>query len=98
MSTVLNFLTRRRGRNGFDLTDWLTWAYLILGTLLMFGPVLWVVLSSFKTDAALAEYPPTLLPLAPKTVAVAGLFWLLILFGVTLSDYMTRSWIGVPGR
>ncbi len=33
-----------------------------------------------------------------KTVVVAGFFWLLILFGVTLSDYLTRSWIGVPGR
>jgi cytochrome c oxidase subunit 4 len=33
-----------------------------------------------------------------KTTAVAGFFWLLILFGITLSDYLTRPWIGVPGR
>jgi cytochrome c oxidase subunit 4 len=33
-----------------------------------------------------------------KVVAVAGLFWLLIMFGVTMSDYLTRSWVGVPGR
>ena len=33
-----------------------------------------------------------------KLVAVAGFFWLLILFGITLSDYVTRPWIGVPGR
>lgn len=33
-----------------------------------------------------------------KTVVVAGFFWLLILFGVTLSDYLTRPWLGVPGR
>jgi cytochrome c oxidase subunit 4 len=33
-----------------------------------------------------------------KTTAVAGFFWLLILFGITLSDYATRTWMGVPGR
>jgi len=33
-----------------------------------------------------------------KLVAVAGFFWLIILFGITISDYVTRSWIGVPGR
>jgi cytochrome c oxidase subunit 4 len=33
-----------------------------------------------------------------KVVVVAGLFWLLIMFGLTMSDYMTRPWIGVPGR
>lgn len=33
-----------------------------------------------------------------KLVAIAGFFWLLILFGITISDYLTRSWIGVPGR
>jgi cytochrome c oxidase subunit 4 len=33
-----------------------------------------------------------------KTVVVAGFFWLLIMFGLTLNDYLTRPWIGVPGR
>ena len=33
-----------------------------------------------------------------KVVVVAGFFWLLILFGITMSDYVTRDWIGVPGR
>lgn len=33
-----------------------------------------------------------------KLVAVAGFFWLLLLFGITMSDYLTRPWIGVPGR
>lgn len=91
MPRVLDFLTRRRGRNGFDLTDWLTWIYLILGILLMFGPVLWVVLSSFKTDAALAEYPPTFLPLAAKTVAVEGYDKPLPLFKVTGGEYRGRE-------
>jgi len=72
MSTVVSFLTRRRGRNGFDLTDWLTWLYLLAAVLLMFGPVFWLALSSFKTESALQEYPPTLLPLAPVMVTVEG--------------------------
>ena len=33
-----------------------------------------------------------------KVVVVAGLFWLAIMFGLTMSDYLTRTWIGVPGR
>lgn len=69
---VMAFLTRTRGRGRFDLTDWLTWGYLLAAILLMFGPVLWVLMSSFKTDAALAEYPPTFLPLAPTTAVVEG--------------------------
>ena len=28
-------------------------------------------------------------------VAMAGFFWLLILFGIGMSDYLTRGW--VPG-
>lgn len=33
-----------------------------------------------------------------KVVVVAGLFWLLIMFGLTMNDYLTRPWLGVPGR
>ena len=33
-----------------------------------------------------------------KTVAIAGFFWLVILFGITMNDYLTRAWLGVPGR
>jgi len=33
-----------------------------------------------------------------KVVVVAGFFWLFILFGLGMSDYLTRDWIGVPGR
>jgi len=33
-----------------------------------------------------------------KVVAVAGFFWLLILFGLTMGDYASRTWLGVPGR
>ena len=38
----------------------------------MFGPVLWVVLSSFKTQAQLLEFPPSLLPYGQVSAVVAG--------------------------
>jgi cytochrome c oxidase subunit 4 len=31
-------------------------------------------------------------------VFVAGLFWLLIFFGMTLVDYLSRAKMGIPGR
>ena len=33
-----------------------------------------------------------------KVVVVAGFFWLLIMFGLTMGDYLTRATLGVPGR
>jgi len=33
-----------------------------------------------------------------KLVAISGFIWILILFGIGMSDYLTRPWIGVPGR
>ena len=33
-----------------------------------------------------------------KVVVVSGFFWLIILFGLTMGDYMSRPWLGVPGR
>ena len=33
-----------------------------------------------------------------KVVAASGFLWLIILFGITLGDYLTRAWIGFPGR
>ena len=33
-----------------------------------------------------------------KTVAISGFVWLFILFGITMGDYLTRAWLGVPGR
>jgi alpha-1,4-digalacturonate transport system permease protein len=72
MTRMLHFLTLTRGRGRLHWTDWFTYGYLALGLLLMFGPVFWLVLSSFKTQGALLEFPPTLLPYGQKTVAVAG--------------------------
>ncbi len=31
-------------------------------------------------------------------VITADLFWLVILIAVSLTDHLTRGWLGVPGR
>jgi alpha-1,4-digalacturonate transport system permease protein len=87
---MLGFLTQRRGRHAFDLTDWLTWGFLLAGVLLMLGPVAWLALSSFKTEAALQEYPPTLMPLATQTVQVEGYDAPLPLYRVTEGEHAGR--------
>jgi alpha-1,4-digalacturonate transport system permease protein len=70
--SMASFLTRTRGRHRLHWTDWASYGYLLLGLLVMFGPVLWLVMSSFKTESALSQFPPTFLPYAQKTVVVAG--------------------------
>lgn len=37
-------------------------------------------------------------PRMTRLVIAAALMWLLILVGLTLGDYATRGWIGVPGK
>jgi alpha-1,4-digalacturonate transport system permease protein len=53
MRSLGAFLTATRGRSRPDWTDWVSYGYLLAGVVLMFGPVVWLVLSSFKTAAAL---------------------------------------------
>jgi len=65
-------LCARRGHARWDWTDWAAHLYLVLGMLLMFGPVLWLLLSSVKTQAGLNIYPPTFLPWEQAQVEVAG--------------------------
>jgi alpha-1,4-digalacturonate transport system permease protein len=89
MSTITEFLTKTRGRKQPDLTDIITYLYLALGTLLMFGPVVWLVLSSFKTPAEIATFPPRLLPYRQETVEVEGYDEPLPLYEVTLDDGST---------
>ncbi len=72
MSRAWQFLTRTKGRDGLHWTDVLSYTYLMVGLFVMFAPVLWLVLSSFKTESAINQFPPTLLPLSQKTVQVAG--------------------------
>jgi len=84
--SVLGFLSRRRDGGQLHWTDVFTYVYLLLGVLLMFGPVVWLVLSSFKTPAGLLEFPPTLLPLGQIEVQVEGYDDPLPLFSVTMED------------
>lgn len=88
---ILRLLTIRRGGRGWHWTDVATYAYLALGVALMFGPVVWLVLSSFKTPAALLEFPPSLLPLAQKEIRVEGYPQPLPLFQVTMEDGSVRE-------
>ncbi|MEO0562565.1 MAG: carbohydrate ABC transporter permease [Chloroflexota bacterium] len=80
------FVNRQRGADGPDVSDVLTYIYLVVGTLIMFGPVIWLILSSFKTEAALSQFPPTLLPYSQQMVEVEGYDEALPLYNVTLED------------
>jgi alpha-1,4-digalacturonate transport system permease protein len=88
-----NMLRQRRNGQGRPLhwTDIAAYVYLALGVVLMFGPVLWLVLSSFKTQSALLEFPPSLLPFAQVEVAVPGQSQKLPLFRATLPDGTVRE-------
>lgn len=90
MSSVVAFLTRRRGGRGWDWTDIVTWVWLIGGLIVMFGPAVWLVLSSFKTPAQLAEFPPTILPYATEQAVVEGYDKPLGLFTTKLPDGTTK--------
>lgn len=37
-------------------------------------------------------------PRMTKLVMAAALLWLVLLFALTLGDYLSRGWLGVPGR
>ncbi|RYH11614.1 carbohydrate ABC transporter permease [Tropicimonas sp. IMCC6043] len=90
--SVAEVVTAKRGRGGrLHWTDIFTYVYLTLGVLLMFGPVVWLVLSSFKTPAGLIEFPPTLLPLGQISVDVEGYDKPLPLFRATLEDGSVRD-------
>lgn len=87
MAKAISFLTRTRGVGGPDWTDWLSYTYLVLGVFLMFVPVIWLGLSSFKTEAELNRFPPRLIPLAQETIAVDGYQDPLPLYRITGGDY-----------
>lgn len=92
MTRVTRFMARRR-HPGHPLhwTDVASYLYLALGVVLMFGPVVWLVLSSFKTPAGLLEFPPSLLPVSQVEVTVPGQPRPLPLFEVTMPDGGVRE-------
>lgn len=72
MSRIFSFLTATRGKGRLHWTDWVSYGYLLFGVLLMFGPVVWLVLSSFKTPNELDRFPPRFLPYAQDMAEVPG--------------------------
>ena len=91
MRTMLDFVTRTRGTRRLHVTDVLTYGFLLFGTVIMFGPVLWLVLSSFKPQAELVRFPPRLLPYRQETTVVEGYDQPLDLYNVTLEDGTVRQ-------
>ncbi len=90
MRTVLDFLTRTKGSKRLSGADALTYVYLLTGTLIMFGPIIWLVMSSFKTQSAIVKFPPTFFPYRQETVVVPGYDEPLEVFNITFEDGTTR--------
>ena len=92
MTTLSNLLFRTRSEYRFHRTDALMYLYLTLGTFLMFGPVLWGLVSSFKTAADLERFPPRFLPYEDVKVEVEGYDRPLSVYKVTLDDGTVITW------
>lgn len=56
------FLFARQGREWPTAGDILTYIALVIGTFIMFAPVAWLVLSSFKQPGELYKMPPAFFP------------------------------------
>ncbi|MFP4322821.1 MAG: fasciclin domain-containing protein, partial [Anaerolineales bacterium] len=67
---LTRFLGRRAGGRRINIQDTITYIYLIFGTLVMFGPVVWLVMSSFKDESLLFEENPTFLPYRQETLQI----------------------------
>ncbi|SNB68342.1 carbohydrate ABC transporter membrane protein 2, CUT1 family [Arboricoccus pini] len=87
MNSLLTFVSRRRGTHGsLHWTDWVSYAYLCLGTIAMLWPVAWLVLSSFKSEGQLQDFPASVMPYSQVKVDVAGMQDQLPLFNVKTTD------------
>ena len=90
-SLVKNMVTQKKYKEKYHWTDYFSYFYLFLGVFLMFGPIIWLGLSSVKTLAGIQEYPPTILPLSQIQVEVDGYEKPLSLYNVTLEDGSTTE-------
>lgn len=72
MNATLAFLTRKAGGQRANWLDWATYAYLMLGFLLILVPVGWLALNSLKTAAQLERQDLSLLPATYESVARAS--------------------------
>lgn len=62
MSTVWTFLSRTQGRGKLTWTDWLSYAYLVFGFLIILVPVVWLGLNSVKSQFQIESQDLSLLP------------------------------------
>jgi alpha-1,4-digalacturonate transport system permease protein len=73
---VASFLSRTAGTRDraerFGITDFLAYAYLGLGVLLILVPVLWTFLSSLKPERAVDSFDTRLLPYSQREAEVPG--------------------------
>lgn len=86
MAKVFSFLTATRGKGRLHWTDWVSYAYLVFGIFLMFAPVVWLVLSSFKSANELDRFPPRFLPYSQEYVDIDGYDEPLLAFTVIDGD------------
>ncbi len=91
MNTIVDGLRRTKGRKKLDFTDVLSYGYLALGVIFMFGPIVWLVLSSFKTSGEIVKFPPRLLPYRQETVVVDGYEDPLPLYIIKMDDGATQT-------
>ena len=71
MTGILTFLTRKSGGQRANWLDYLTYAYLAFGFLMIVIPVAWLGLNSLKTKSQLEKQDLALLPTEYKRVARA---------------------------
>lgn len=71
MMALTQFLTRKAGGNRANWLDYLTYAYLLLGVLLILVPVAWLALNSLKSSSQLEKQDLSLLPTSFEMVARA---------------------------
>lgn len=100
---MIKFLTRRRGGKRMDASDVISYIYLIAGTLVMFVPIIWLVISSFKPLEGIYEFPPTFLPYKQESVKIEGYDQPLPLYDVAMADGSVRrlaqiSQVGIGAR
>ena len=63
MSKIWTFLSRTKGTKKLHITDMLTYLYLSISVVIMFGPVVWLILSSFKSSAEVDKIPAEVIAL-----------------------------------
>lgn len=77
MARLIPFLTRTRGSmdkaERFGISDFLAYAYLMVGVLIVLLPVLWTALTSIKPERAVENFDTRLLPYSQVQAEIPGI-------------------------